>query len=114
MIDEEKIDRVLANLIDNALKFTPKGGEITIAVEEQDKHVLVSVANTGPTIPPRDGERIFDRFAQLSETSHQRRGWGLGLAFCRLAVEAHGGRIWVEPGEGGEGNRFVFSLPLPT
>ncbi len=114
VVDEEKIDRVLANLIDNAVKFTPKGGEITVAAEKQDQHVLVSVANTGPTIPRHDRERIFDRFAQLSETSHQRRGSGLGLAFCRLAIEAHGGHIWVEPGEGDEGNRFVFSLPLPT
>lgn len=112
--DEEKIDRVLSNLIDNALKFTPNGGQITLTAEVQDEQVLVSLANTGPIIPQEDRERIFDRFTQISGTSLRTRGSGLGLAFCRLAVEAHGGQIWVEPGEDGDGNRFVFSLPLST
>jgi signal transduction histidine kinase len=113
MIDEEKIDRVLANLMDNAIKFTPTGGRVTIVAEEQAENVLVSVTNTGPTIPPEDRERIFDRFAHAS-VSKKSRGFGLGLTFCRLAVEAHGGQIWVEPGEGGQGNRFVFSLPTAS
>ena len=111
VIDEEKIDRVLANLMDNAIKFTSVGGQVTIAAEKQVDQVLVSVTNAGPTIPPADRERIFERFAHAS-VSKQSRGFGLGLTFCRLAVEAHGGRIWVEPGEGGQGNRFVFSLPF--
>jgi signal transduction histidine kinase len=110
--DEQKIDRVLENLIDNAIKFTPARGQIVITAEARDEHILIRVVNTGPTIPPLDRERIFDRFAQLSGDSTRTHGSGLGLAFCRLAVEAHGGRIWVEPGHDGEGNCFVFNLPL--
>jgi signal transduction histidine kinase len=63
-------------------------------------------------VPPEDRQRIFERFAQRSNEQDQRRGFGLGLAYCRLAVEAHGGRIWVEPGEEGLGSRFAFSLPI--
>ncbi len=114
VIDEEKIDRVVANLIDNAIKYTPHDGLVTIEAELQEKQVLVSVTNTGPTILPEDRERIFERFTQAPRGKPKTRGFGLGLAFCRLAVEAHGGRIWVEPGEGGCGNRFTFSLPLST
>jgi signal transduction histidine kinase len=111
-VDEEQIDRVLENLIDNAIKYSPTGGRITIAAELKGEEVLVSIANTGPTIPAADREHIFERFAQASSPGFRTRGSGLGLAFCRLAVAAHGGRIWVEPGEGDEGNNFVFSLPL--
>jgi signal transduction histidine kinase len=110
--DEEKIDCVLANLIDNAIKFSPPEGQITLSAERQAQHILVSVINTGPLIPPEDRERIFERFTQASSPSLRIRSSGLGLAFCRLTVEAHGGRIWVEPEAGGAGNRFVFSLPL--
>lgn len=114
MVDEEKIDRVMANLIDNAIKFTPKGGQIAVTAERREGHVWVSVANSGPSISPEDQERIFDRFTQVADALRRRHGSGLGLAFCRLVAAAHGGRIWVEPGQGGEGNRFIFSLPLPT
>jgi signal transduction histidine kinase len=110
--DEQKIDRVLENLIDNAIKFTPAKGQIVVAAKVQDEHVLISVSDTGPVIPPAERNYIFERFAQLSGNSFRTHGSGLGLAFCRLAVEAHGGRIWVEPGSGGEGNRFVVRLPL--
>lgn len=109
--DEEKIDRVLANLIDNAVKHTPDEGEIVITAELKGTQVLISVVDSGPSIPPEDREHIFQRFAQAPR-GKAKRGFGLGLAFCRLAVEAHGGRIWVEPGEGGIGNQFIFSLPL--
>lgn len=112
MIEEGKIDRVLDNLIDNALKYTPSTGKITIAAVLKGEHVLISIANTGPIIPLEDRERIFERFAQVYSTAVRTRGSGLGLAFCRLAVEAHGGHIWVEPVEDDEGNRFIFSLPL--
>jgi signal transduction histidine kinase len=111
-IDEEKIDRVLANLIDNAIKHTPDGGEITIAAEKQDRQAVVSVTNTGPTIPPEDRQRVFRRFSRRAKGKSRTQGFGLGLAFCRLAVEAHGGKIWVEPKEDGTGNSFIFRLPL--
>jgi signal transduction histidine kinase len=110
--DEERIDRVVANLIDNAVKYTPAGGQVTVAVEAHDGQVAVSVTDSGPGIPPEERERIFQRFARLARDRGKRRGFGLGLAFCRLAVEAHGGRIWVEPGPGGVGSRFVFTLPV--
>ncbi|MEW5956904.1 MAG: ATP-binding protein [Chloroflexota bacterium] len=111
VVDEEKIDRVLANLMDNALKFTPQGGQVTIGANWDDHQVTVHVANSGPTIPAEDRERIFERFTHAS-INRQNRGFGLGLTFCRLAVEAHHGRMWVEPVDEGEGNRFVFTLPL--
>jgi signal transduction histidine kinase len=111
-IDEEKIDRVLANLIDNAVKYTLEGGQVTVEVEQKNEDILVSITNTAATISPEDRAHIFDRFAHAPRQKSKEGGFGLGLAFCRMTVEAHGGRIWVEPGAGGIGNRFVFSLPL--
>jgi signal transduction histidine kinase len=111
--DEEKINRVLANLMDNAVKYTPNGGRITVSAEARPaEQILISIANTGLTIPPEDRERIFERFTRASGGQARTRGFGLGLAFCRLAVEAHGGKIWVEPGESDQGNRTIFSLPI--
>lgn len=110
--DKEKLERVVTNLVDNAIKYTPDQGQITLAAELEENEVKVSVADTGPGIPENQRQRIFERFAQVSGDKHARRGFGLGLAYCRLAVEAHGGRIWVEPGEDGVGSRFVFTLPL--
>jgi len=112
-IDEEIIGRVLANLLDNAFKYTPSGGTVAVSACQNEQQILISVANPGPTIPPEDRERVFERFTRVSGGKPAVRGFGLGLAFCRLAVDAHGGKIWVEPlDRGGEGNRFVFSLPL--
>jgi signal transduction histidine kinase len=110
--DEEKIGRVLVNLINNAIKYTPSGSQVTVSLSVQGNEALLKVIDTGPGIPPKDRQKIFDRFAQLSNGSSRAGGFGLGLAFCQLAVEAHGGRIWVESGEGGKGSQFIFSLPL--
>jgi signal transduction histidine kinase len=110
--DRDKIERVLTNLLDNALKHTPEKGRIITAAETQGDEVYASITDSGPGIPAEERERIFERFAQVAGEKRQRRGFGLGLTYCRLAVEAHGGRIWVEPGEGGVGSRFVFTLPL--
>lgn len=112
VIDAEQIDRVLANLIDNALKYTPDQGVITVAAEAQPETIVVSVADQGPGIPAAERERIFERFAQVAGSKPARRGFGLGLTFCRLTIEAHGGQIWVEPGPDGVGSRFVFTLPF--
>jgi signal transduction histidine kinase len=111
LMDSEKIDRVLANLIDNALKYTPKGEAITIAAEIEPEQLVISITDAGPGIPPEERERIFERFAQVSGSRPARRGFGLGLTFCRLTIEAHGGKIWVESGPKGIGSRFVFTLP---
>jgi NtrC-family two-component system sensor histidine kinase KinB len=110
LADEDLILRVLTNLMDNAVKFTPLGGQITVRVELKDEQVLFSVMDTGPGIPPEHRQRVFDRFARL-QLAEGVKGTGIGLAFCKLAVEVHGGRIWVESEEG-HGATFFFILPL--
>lgn len=110
--DREKIARVIANLLDNALKFTPAGGQVTLSTEVlNDQVVAVKVEDTGPGIPLEYREKIFDRFTQVPGKPGRRRGSGVGLTFCRLAVEAHGGKIWVEPTPVG-GSAFTFTLPV--
>jgi signal transduction histidine kinase len=110
--DPARLERILANLIENALKYSPAGGQVTVSAWREGDSLMVAVSDVGPGIPPDQRERIFERFTQVRDDSKARRGFGLGLAYCRAAVEAHGGRIWVEDGEGGVGSRFVFSLPL--
>ena len=110
LADRNLILRVLTNLLDNATKFTPLDGRITLDVEQTGEEILFTVSDTGPGIPPELGQRIFDRFARL-ENAENIKGTGLGLAFCKLAVEAHGGRLWVES-EMGHGSNFKFTLPL--
>ncbi len=111
--DRVRLDRVLTNLLDNAIKFTPEGGTIAIEAHVQAGYVYVSVTDSGPGIPPQERPRIFERFAQVKsdDPNVRSRGFGLGLVFCRMAVEAHGGHIWVESGPGGKGSRFTFTLP---
>jgi signal transduction histidine kinase len=112
-MDVDKIDRVIANLLDNALKYTPAGGSIAIEVAVDSDFVAVSITDSGPGIPKAERERIFERFAQVAgQESPVRRGFGLGLTFCRLAIEAHGGQIWVQAGPNDHGSQFVFTLPL--
>ncbi len=109
--DLEKITRVLTNLVDNALKFTPEGGQVALSADILDDQTLVvRVSDTGPGIPLEYREKIFDRFTQVPGFRGRRRGSGIGLTFCKLAIEAHGGHIWVEP-RPGEGS--IFSLTLP-
>jgi signal transduction histidine kinase len=114
LIDVEKIERVLANLLDNAIKYSPDDDVITLAAEVDDsqQHLVVSITDRGQGIPPEERERVFERFAQVAGQKPVRRGFGLGLTFCRLAVEAHGGHIWIEGGPDGRGSRFMFTLPL--
>jgi signal transduction histidine kinase len=111
--DREMLLRVLLNLLDNALKHTPQGGVITVYAEPHRTEVQIAVNDTGPGIPPDQRERIFERFARVGSAKVGRTGFGLGLVYCRLAVIAHGGKIWVEDGENGIGSKFVFSLPIP-
>ena len=112
--DPNLIRRVLQNLISNALKFTDKDkGIITVFIEitAEDK-MRVSVADNGNGIPLEYREKVFDKFCQVAEHK-QSKGYstGLGLTFCKLAVEAHGGRIGLES-EMGMGSTFWFELPL--
>lgn len=111
--DQNRIERILINLLDNALKHTPYGGSISVRalptqLENGTSGIMFRVNDTGPGIPAEARESIFEPNVQL-DTEHG--GLGLGLHYCRLTVEAHGGRIWVEDGENGVGSCFVFVLP---
>jgi signal transduction histidine kinase len=109
-VDAELIERVLQNLIGNAIKFTPPGGVIRVsAYHDPSDHqrLTVSISDTGPGIPPEIRSRLFQKFVRGQGAG---RGSGLGLAFCRLAVEAHGGKIWFETAND-QGSTFKFTLP---
>jgi signal transduction histidine kinase len=108
--DMDMIHRVLINLLENAIKYTPADGRITISARKEEEHVLIEVSDSGPGIATSDQQRIFEKYARIRRGSRS-KGIGLGLAFCRLAVEAHGGKIWVES-EPGQGSSFLFTLPL--
>jgi PAS domain S-box-containing protein len=113
-IDEEQIRRVLINLLDNALRHTPANGEVRVeaAVMNGKGFARIGVVDTGKGVPIEARERIFEKFYQMSQSALRgHRGVGLGLTFCRLSVEAHGGRIWVEDGPEG-GAAFWFTLPV--
>ncbi|MBC7223180.1 MAG: response regulator [Anaerolineae bacterium] len=104
--------RVVINLLDNAIKFTPAGGTITISAAHVGDEVQVTVRDTGVGIAPADQGRIFEKFERVRRPDvPQEVGTGLGLAFCKLAVEAHGGRIWVKSKEGA-GSQFSLTLPV--
>ncbi|MFH1189367.1 MAG: ATP-binding protein [Candidatus Omnitrophota bacterium] len=109
--DKGLITRVIANLINNAVKYTPVKGSVRVetAYNSGEKSFYVRVRDTGEGIPKEYLDKIFDKFVQV-ETKTARKGRGLGLAFCRMTVEAHGGKIWVES-EPGKGSVFTFTLP---
>lgn len=109
MADRSRVMQVLANLLDNALKFTPAGGHVTLAVEPRGDEVEFSVQDTGPGIPPEHIPHLFDRFWHSRGVSHT-HGSGLGLAIARGIVSAHGGRIWVDTLLE-VGSAFRFTLP---
>jgi len=110
--DADLVQRVLVNLVDNALKFTPTGGDIWIEARPAEDHLRVDVLDTGPGVPREERDRIFEKFTQVKGHVGRRKGSGLGLTFCWMAIEAHEGQIWVEDGPGGVGSRFSFTLPL--
>ncbi|WP_027460488.1 sensor histidine kinase [Deinococcus murrayi] len=111
--DPEILRRVLANLVSNALKHTAAGGAIRIRVWQAEDQTFLSVADDGEGIPAEDLPNLFAAFEQSRLTLHGRFDTGMGLAFCKLAVEEHGGRIWVES-ERGVGTTFTLTLPLAT
>ncbi len=125
--DAERIEQVLVNLLHNAIKFTPAGGQITVRAEPHEEGVCISVQDTGIGIPPEDLPRIFERFYKVDKarvapgapadgrlghlTDHRHEGGtGLGLAIARHVVQAHGGRIWASS-QPGQGSTFYFTLP---
>jgi len=110
--DEDKLKRTLVNLIGNAIKFTPRGGTVTASASCTDAALLFSVRDTGEGIPADALGRIFEKFGQVeSRQAGRRMSTGLGLTFCKLAVEAHGGRIWAESTPGA-GSVFFFTIPF--
>ncbi len=111
--DGDRLAQVFTNLVDNAIKFTPSGGEVTLSAHSEDRYVLLEVTDTGSGVPPEDQKRIFERFYQVdrSRKGGSGRGVGLGLSIARQIVLAHSGKIWVE-NHSPQGSRFVVKLPL--
>lgn len=109
LADETRIEQVLSNLISNALKYAP-AGEIRIQGQARPKQVIVCVSDEGPGIDPRDMPHVFDRFYRADDAVRKTKGAGLGLYLARAIVEAHGGRIWIDP-QPNHGARICFSLP---
>ena len=116
LIDRDKIERVIINLLDNALRFTPEGGEVLIAAERSadGRWLQVQLADSGPGIPEADRERVFGRFQRVKGQNPLRgqKSSGLGLTSCKLAIEAHGGTIRIIEGHDLPGACFIFTLPI--
>jgi two-component system, sensor histidine kinase and response regulator len=110
-VDSLLLRRVLDNLLDNALRYSPLDAAIRIEVSKLGRELELVVRDEGPGIPLEDRERVFEMYARLDETHPTRVGHGLGLVFCRLAIEAQGGRVWAEAGPDGQGAAFHVVLP---
>lgn len=115
MVDNEMILRVIRNLLDNATRYAPQNGNVLIYAERYNtRQIIVKVADDGKGIPPGESEHIFDKFRQAKDNIPERGGksTGIGLTFCRQAVEAHEGKIWVEQDGPLPGACFAFTLPI--
>jgi signal transduction histidine kinase len=111
-VDQDMVRRILINLLENANKFTPMQGHVRLGGMRDGDMVRLWVQDTGQGIPREAQDQIFEKFTRL-QAERFPKGLGLGLAFCRLAVQAHGGNIWVESQEG-KGSRFMFTLPVAS
>jgi len=111
--DEVRIRQVIYNLIDNASKYTPEGGTVTLKVKDNSSEVLVEIRDTGPGLSSKQKESIFEPYRQLIDGTRSKGGMGLGLAIARNLVEAHGGTMRVESRKG-KGSRFFFTIPYQT
>jgi len=110
-LDRDLFGRVLENLIDNAIRYAPRGGRCSISAKREDDAVEIAIGNNGPPVPPLDRDAIFGRYFQVERRRQSARAnRGLGLYFCKLAIEAHGGSIRVEE-RGDLGAVFVVTLP---
>jgi signal transduction histidine kinase len=108
--DPDRLAQVLANLLSNAVRYTPRGGVITVKAERRPDDILVSVANTGEPIPPDELDHVFERFYRVEKSRDRAHGGaGIGLAIVKQLVESTGGRVGAESGDGQ--TRFWFSLP---
>lgn len=108
-VDRSMISRVFANLLSNAVKFTPERGRVLVHMARQPNQLVVTIADNGPGVPLHERERIFEKFAQIKGA--ERRGAGLGLTFCRMVAEAHGGSLTVGESDMG-GALFCLTLPF--
>jgi two-component system phosphate regulon sensor histidine kinase PhoR len=113
--DPDRLGQVVVNLVHNAVKFSPDGGDVTVSVRPVAEEVVVAVADHGVGIPRAAQARIFERFYKVdrARVRGETGGTGLGLAIARHIIEQHGGRIWAESAEGA-GSTFSFSLPIAT
>jgi signal transduction histidine kinase len=110
--DADRLYEVVANLMDNAAKYSPPNSEVVLDVQIEGQEAVISVNDSGPGIPPEEFDRIFEKFYRLdSGDAKETYGYGLGLYLSRRLVEAMDGRIWVES-EPGQGATFSFTVPL--
>ena len=108
--DQTRLGQVLANLVDNAVKYTPKGGKVSISMEQSERHLRFLVSDTGMGIPKDEQERIWQRLYRC-DASRSKKGLGLGLCMVRAVVEAHGGNVELQS-EVGKGSTFIIDLPI--
>jgi PAS domain S-box-containing protein len=111
--DRDKVRQILANLVDNAVKFSPKGGTVTVAARKTHDAVQVRVVDEGSGVPQSEQERIFRKFYRAERVGDAAGGTGLGLFIARGLASAMGGRVWVDS-DTGQGGCFVFELPVTT
>ena len=110
-VNADMIRRVLINLLENAIKYSKTDAKIQVDARKDANAIQFSVQDQGLGVAAADHKRIFEKFTRLKSGGHRASGLGIGLAFCRIAVQAHGGIIWIESEEG-KGARFVFKLPI--
>lgn len=109
--DSLRIEQILLNLLSNATKFTPQGGNISLTANRQNGYIVIEVHDSGPSIPLEEQDKVFQPYYRLRSANKEHiAGVGLGLALCKHLVELHGGKIWVES-EQGKGSTFAFTLP---
>ncbi|MBN2077141.1 MAG: HAMP domain-containing histidine kinase [Dehalococcoidales bacterium] len=109
--DRGRLRQIIMNLLNNAFKFTPQGGTVTLRASSDSEHIHIEVEDTGPGINQEDLERLFEPYFRRATDRERLSGLGLGLALAKNFVELHKGRIWVESEEG-EGSTFHFELPI--
>jgi signal transduction histidine kinase len=112
--DQESLRVMLGNLIDNAVRYTPRGGTVTVRARAEGSDALLEVEDSGPGIPADQRDRVFDRFYRVPRQDASEEGSGLGLAIVKRVVDRHRGRISLDTGEAGSGLRVTIGLPAVT